>query len=202
MRDVLWCFARGDMPAVEFETWLYANHEDAQLEASCGPDLLLALLETPYGSEEHVHHARSTTRAQLLQSEPLKCRCPTWRDVEALPLGLDTATMQQANLDDYFRYSVIARRTPWLECVECRECGQAWYLGTDTSDHDEHRLVRLDEYGVSDIRRGLWPTVFDEWEAVWPDQAWLVAFGYDSLDDWLAQHPPEVSAQLPRGHEE
>lgn len=200
IRDALWRFARGDTPAVEFEAWFYANHEDPRLEAALGPELVFTLLETRYGSAEHVYSARSALYAQLLRSGPLKCRCPTWHDSEVLPVGFDEMNGQTALLEDYFCHLVLARRTPWLDCVRCRECGQAWYLATDTRA-DEYRLVRLDETAVSNIMRGVWPTMFDDWEAAWPDKEWLAAFGYDSLDDYLAQHPPDPQTQQAGGHD-
>lgn len=189
--EVLWRFVRGDMEAAEFESWLYASHEDQELRLLLGADLVLELLQIGYNEPRSVQRVGAMLREHLLRSLGSDCRCLSWKDLTVLPLGYDPVDERSALLEEYFDYTVIARRTPWLECVRCKACGQAWYLATDTVHTDAHRLLRLDAADVDQIGRDVWPTVFDGWDAVWPDSQWLAAFGYASLEAWLETHPPD-----------
>jgi hypothetical protein len=63
---------------------------------------------------------------------------------------------------------VLRERTPWIEAVRCRACGQAWYLAVDTCD-DDYYLHRLNEDELAAaLQRDEWPPTFDGLKAVWP----------------------------------
>jgi hypothetical protein len=190
MLEKLWQFARGDLEPQAFEEWFLARSEDETVQAMLGRELVSALLEADY--DDPIAHMEVCEKLEnrLDVVAPRQCRCLTWRDHQILPLGWDEVTGQAGVLEDFFDYSLVTRRTPWLECVECRRCQQAWYLATDTADDDYH-LVRLDAAAVEGIRRGVWPSIFDQWEVVWPTEDWLTYSGFTSLEDWRLKQPPE-----------
>ena len=90
------------------------------------------------------------------------CVCVTWMDHKVVPLGSETATF----LDDEFER--ILSRTPWLDLVRCRVCGQAWYAATDTVEDDYYfrRLTASEVTAITD--RGEWPADYDAFPSVWP----------------------------------
>ena len=188
--EKLWRFARGDLEPGAFEVWFYPRSDDDALVDMLGRELVSAMLEADYGDPLAVLAIQEMLENQLDSAAPRKCRCLAWRDHQILPIGWDEVTGQVGVLEDFFDHSVVARRTPWLECVECRRCQQAWYLATDSVD-DEYHLVRLDAAAVEGIRSGAWPSIFDHWEVVWPTEGWLTYSGFTSLDDWRMKQPPE-----------
>jgi hypothetical protein len=62
----------------------------------------------------------------------------------------------------------LARRTPWIELVQCKECATHWLVGTDTVDDDVY-LCRVDGETAADIMRdGRWPSVYEDHPHLWP----------------------------------
>ncbi len=114
-----------------------------------------------------------------------ECECRAWADDQRIGLGGDTAP------DDWYypRFKVLVQRTPWLDLVECVHCGQKWYAAVDTVD-DWYYFHRLTDTAADLARADKWPSVFDSIEALWPDEAWLKAFGFSSLKDWQAKNGP------------
>jgi hypothetical protein len=156
----LWRFARGETSTADFERWLYATPE---LESLLGPQLYLPLIAEDYRDVGGVHDLRRALPALLDAIDPRACECLTWRDNERVPLGYETRPeIFLGQLD------VLRERTPWLDAVRCRACGQAWYLAVDTRD-DDYYLQRLSEDELTAaLDRDEWPSTFDGLEAVWP----------------------------------
>ena len=177
LAEELWQFARGDLEPNAFEAWFYTRFEDAELVSLLGHEVVSAMLEADYRDARAVFSVRELLKSRLNSAVSQECRCLTWRDHQVLPLGYDNEKNEAAVLEDFFDYSVVARRTPWLECVECRRCHHAWYLAVDSVD-DSYHLVRLDAAAVEGIRGGVWPSIFDQWKVVWPTEGWLELFGF------------------------
>ena len=115
------------------------------------------------------------------------CECASWSDLWQVPLGYETIP------DEWYspRFTILLRRTPWLELVQCPQCGQHWYAGIDTED-DSYYFCRLSEQAAEAARKGDWPAVFDDIDALWPDQGWLDAFGFLSLEDWQKRNAQDT----------
>ena len=84
----------------------------------------------------------------------------------------------------FAEFTILKKRTPWLDLVRCKHCDRHWYIATDTVDDDFHVLLLSQEQVDAILEKGIWPTTFDGWDHVWPDQGWLEAFGYTSIEDW------------------
>jgi hypothetical protein len=70
----------------------------------------------------------------------------------------------------FLTFDLLKQRNPWLSLARCKECGQAWYVATDTVD-DDYRMLRLTDEQAQDIlQNDKWPIVFDDYENVWPDK--------------------------------
>jgi hypothetical protein len=161
VRRTLWQFAQGHMTASEFEPWLYANIEDANLVSVVGDDLLLDLLWARYGGNGQVWGIRDALRRQLVATQSSTCRCERWRDREVV----DWIEMENLVGNSTIRL----RRNPWIDYVRCNRCDQAWYVGADV-ENVQCQLLRLDEASVDEIRTGIWPTDFDHIAALWPSK--------------------------------
>lgn len=178
-QEIIWRFLRGDLPTDEFEQWAY-NTE--RLQSLMSSDLYLELLEINYQDKEQVHELAKHLGAWIDRYYPRSCDCPTWKDSQTLSLGFDRPV--EAFLS---RFQVLIERTPWIDLVRCKHCGQPWYLAIDTVD-DDYYMQRLTESDVQAIERNQWPTTFDHIKSVWPDQKWLNLCGFASLAEWQSKH--------------
>jgi hypothetical protein len=194
LSDRMWRFVRGNEPERDFESWLYANHEDAELETLLGKDLVQAALATDYGDVRQIIALRQSLERALVGGP--SCRCISWRDDQRSVLGLDEMQRPESLGDFLSAFLVLKRRTPWLYAVQCRRCDRLWYLGVDSID-DEYYLHLLNTAERSQILAGRWPDVFDRISALWPTKEWLALHGYSSLEGWQARNadaPPEHDA--------
>lgn len=173
--ETMWRFLRRDMPTTEFEQWV---HITSYLEPLMSPRLYWRILDTNYRDRMEVEALSKDLRAWLESEYPRSCSCLTWMDTQTFPMGGDT-TIDHA----IEQFEEIKARTPWIDLVRCKECGQAWYLAKDTREDDYH-LRRLTESEVQAIGSGIWPTTFDHMEALWPSPEWLSQSGFTSLEEW------------------
>ncbi|MCA9987978.1 MAG: hypothetical protein KDE59_26920 [Anaerolineales bacterium] len=184
-----WRYLRGDMTPADFAAWVYVT---ADLERLLPPGLYLQLLETRYQEHLSRYELEKALLVWLEENHPTGCFCLQFRDLQKLPIGSATLFGRELNtIPDAFLagFVVLKRRTPWLELIRCRDCGQAWYLATDSVADDLH-LQRLaaDETGA--IEQDDWPDTFAQLAAVWPDPTWLRYHGYPSLTAWQRQNQP------------
>jgi hypothetical protein len=173
--DILWQFARGDLPAEEFQTWFY---DTADVEHILGKTAYLNLLEFDFRDRPEAAEARAHLRDILRTLPAMPCQCMEWRDSEKLPIGFETDVKWFDS-----RFEVICRRTPWLESVRCRTCSQCWYVGTDTID-DDYYVQRISCDVAERTRNDVWPPYFEEVKTFWPTEEWLQHYGYASLKEW------------------
>ena len=157
---MFWQFVRGDMPAAQFETWLYRQED---LERGFGNDLYLELISANYARAEDVFDVREKLKAALRPQ--LKCECVTLADIAVVPMGMD-------GLDKRF-FATIERVADygsdkwWLCCARCCACGQRWMLAQEGRIYDDYFLKRLSHEEVQNIiDRHQWPTEFDTYEKV------------------------------------
>jgi hypothetical protein len=159
--EIIWSLVRGDLNAGDFERWVYASE---QLEEFLGTETYLEVLSAGYRNEYDILDLKRILRKWLEANTRRNCDCITWKDDQIIPLGYETRP-------DLFllNFAVLKERNPWLELVRCQECGQGWYVATDTRD-DEYSLLRLTEGQIDEIvLHDKWPTVFDDLKNVWPD---------------------------------
>jgi len=165
IEETIWSFVRDDMSAEDFERWVYAS---AQLEEFLGAGTYLDLLSAGYRDKYDIHDLKQRLRKWLEENTRRTCDCITWKKDQIIPLGYETRP-------DIFllNFVTLKERNPWLELVRCKECGQDWYIATDTID-DDYYLLRLTEERANDIvLHDNWPTMFDTLKNVWPDPNYL-----------------------------
>ncbi len=159
VEQTMWSFLSGDTSAESFEKFVYTNES---IEGVVGKRKYLELLSAGYGDEKDIIELKQTLKIWLEANCVRTCDCITWSQKQTLPLGFDTVDLMN-DFED------LKKRNPWLELVRCRICGQAWYLATDTVDDDYH-LLRLTDGQVNEIiSLDKWPTLFDDFQNVWPD---------------------------------
>jgi hypothetical protein len=105
-------------------------------------------------------------------------------------IGFDPESDNTLSVDGFLaRFSAINRQTPWLLSVCCPHCDQNWYIAVDTTDDDYH-LQRITAVEAEATKAGVWPSTFNQLEAVWPSLDWLKLYGYSSLEEWQAANIP------------
>lgn len=90
------------------------------------------------------------------------CGCPSLSD----PAGLDAGHEEHvfASLD---KVRMRDAPYPWVSAWKCRQCGQAWLVGTDWLHNDIYCMHRISDPELSDIvRRDRWPSAFDRFETL------------------------------------
>ncbi len=161
IEETLWSFVRGDMSDERFEMFVYAAQG---LEEFLGTKTYIEVLSNRYGDKNKTRDLKDMLRQWLEEHKKTTCGCITWKTNQIIPLLYD-------NRPDVFflTFNVLKQRNPWLDLVRCKECGQWWYVATDTVD-DDYRMLRLTEEQAQDIlQNDKWPVVFDDYENVWPD---------------------------------
>ena len=140
------------------EGWLMRHPE---YRARLGEDLYEALVRFPRPNTQADFDLRDRLEAWSVSTMIAGCPCSTWADDQEVVMNLGTAT-----LSDWF--TSLRARTPWLELVTCKRCGQHWFMATDTVD-DVYFFLKLDPKQVDDIlNHDSWPSRFDAVRNVWP----------------------------------
>jgi hypothetical protein len=181
IEEMLWAYIRGDIEEAAFEAWLYATPD---LDNALGSEDYSALVTSDYRDvSAHARHDRLKKAREVVGRRfPRRCVCLSVPNAAIRNISGPSIVEAQAD--------VVARRTPWIELAHCRDCGTDWLIGTDSVD-DDYYLHRLTAEAASNIlAHDRWPAVFDDRAALWPDDKWLKAFEFDSLDAWRAAHDP------------
>ena len=173
---VIWRFIRGNLAVNEFEQWVYKTPE---IEKLLGNSLYFDLLVCNYQEKGQIWEIKKKLQIAIDRIYLRKCKCITWKDDQKVPISADTGW--ESISEDF---TVLVNRTPWLQLSRCKNCGQYWYVASDTFD-DDYYLYRLgDEEAAEITQKGIWPAVFDLMKVAWPDQKWLKVNGYKSLGEW------------------
>ena len=173
-RERLWRVVRGDFPMLDFQNWLY---EDPGAETFLGSGLYVAAISTNFTVEDEVWTLREAFAAFLRSAAEYSCLCIRLRDLDVVDIGSFDAPRPAFEGDrdwsheDVFRHlDEVARagdRRWWLSAVQCRECGQAWMVGTDSRHNDVFCLRRIDASTAVGIRTdATWPPEFDTFESL------------------------------------
>jgi hypothetical protein len=179
---MIWAYVRGETDVAEFEAWVYATPD---LDSVLGHEDYLAVAACDYRDTfpKAIDDRLKEARAIVTRRFARRCSCLS------LPNAVrHTMSGPKSCVEEYA--DVLARKTPWIEVLRCRDCGTHWFQGTDTVD-DDYYLYRLTEEVVEDIVvRDRWPTVFDDRPNVWPISGYLGPGGFESLEAWRAVHDP------------
>ncbi len=181
VEEMLWRFVKSAINTDDFESWVY---QTAELQTALQPDDYDALLIMNY---KEAGSSASTRRQDIVReiSErafPRTCSCLSMGDLDRTVLSAKGP--MDATSD------IRACQTPWINLRECRDCGTFWLEGIDTVDGDVY-LVRLKaEEAKSILKQDRWLPVFEGNDNLWPDEAWLKAFGFSTLQEWRAKNPP------------
>jgi hypothetical protein len=182
VEDKFWAYVRGELDEPAFEAWVYAAPD---LEIVLGPEdyLSVAACDFSDASRRARYERVEKVRDIVARRFPRSCVCLSvarsgWHGMNGPKCLVATHA------------ETLARRTPWIDLLQCRDCGTFWLVGTDTVD-DAYYVQRLSTEAAADIvAHDHWPTDMDTRANLWPDVKWLKAFGYDSLDAWRAAHDP------------
>jgi hypothetical protein len=179
IEKAFWLYVHGNLSDADFEAWVYSA---PGLEQVLGETDWIALVSLDF--EDKSRQAGQTRRSAVQRWAeahfPRACACQSapksfWRDI-GNPLAMKGV--------------VVARRTPWIELRRCQGCGADWMVGVDTVE-DDFRYVGLSRGEASLIvDEDRWPADFDDRANLWPDEAWLKAFGYASLEAWRLANDP------------
>lgn len=152
--DVIWRFVRGDLPATEFERWLYAH---GNLEATLGVPLYLELISTDFRDATAVRAARRTLDAYARSLGPLPCECISLADLAIVPMSGEPGPLDA--------FEQLARRGDpfwWLGLSRCTVCATPWLVAQEERHNDIFILRRL---SVAQAERvladGVWPALLD-----------------------------------------
>lgn len=158
--ETIWRFLRGDMPAGEFESWLYAT---PGLEEFLGAELHFQSISVVFDRVEEVETLLRELTRHMRSLGPRPCRCLEIPDRAVLTLGFESEPLMSTFVE-------LKRAGPphwWLSCKRCRECGSTWLVGCDERVHDAYCLRRLDEAGADRLlQAGMWPVEFDRFEVL------------------------------------
>jgi hypothetical protein len=156
--ETIWRFVRRDLPAREFEQWLYAT----ALEERLGPEFYLEAISTDFADAEQLDQLRVRLEAFAHESTPRACQCMTLADLSVVDMAAEVPAVE------YF--DELARRGApywWLSAERCRVCGETWLVAQEERQNDVFCLHRLRPREVQDIlERGKWPTDFDQYETL------------------------------------
>jgi hypothetical protein len=171
---MLWKFVRGDLPASEFEMWLYSQPE---LELQLGKESYLAAISTDFSHGSEVWKLRCALAPLARAGTRVGCVCIRLRDVDVVDMGTFQAPQpafegeRSWSHEDVLRTldEVRRRDTPlwWLWAARCRACGQGWLVGSEERQNDVYCMKRLAPEQLQEIiGHGNWPPDFDTYEAL------------------------------------
>lgn len=154
----IWKFIRGDMPASEFEGWVYSN---PTLESLFGKMLHLEIISANFSSKEVVPQLKETLKKFVISSTRSSCTCSQLSNIAVVDMG-DESEKVLETLDE-----IKKRGNPywWLSVYQCRECQQSWLVAHEERQNDVIYLYRLDTITAKDIlSNNNWTPIFDDYE--------------------------------------
>lgn len=155
--DVLWKWLRMDLSDEEFEEVVYSSDSSMSEKVK---KLYAELRVLDFDARGEV----DDVKRRLINELPRTCFCPLFRDRQWL--GIWKTTFPDVFLP---LFEIVAERSPWLRLARCKPNEHWWYFAFDTDD-DAWFLERLDaEVSNHILCGGEWPTTFDDFENVWPD---------------------------------
>jgi hypothetical protein len=179
IEKAFWLYIRGELSDADFEAWIYGAPE---LEQVLGETDWIALISLDFKDESRqARHMRRSAARRLVEAHFARaCACQSapktfWRDIGD-PLAM--------------KGIVVARRTPWIELRRCEDCGAHWMIGTDTVEDDFGYVSVPPREASLIVSEDRWPADFDDRANLWPDNPWLKAFGYASLEGWRIANDP------------
>jgi hypothetical protein len=178
VEDKFWAYVRGELDEPVFESWLYGATD---LDVVFGTEDYLSIVGCDFSNDSARARGERMYKARDIVSRrfPRECACLS---------VLRSETRGDVPWVAKVYAETLALRTPWIELLRCRCCGTHWLAGNDTID-DVYHLLRLSTEVVANIvTHDRWPTEFNDRASLWPDNKWLNAFGFDSLDAWRAKN--------------
>src|SRR5262249_40614547 len=99
--------------------------------------------DLPVGADAR-HERMKKLREIITRRFPRRCVCLSIRSPAKRNLGSEGIPVE-------VHADVLARRTPWIALLHCRDCGTDWLIGIDTLD-DDYYLHRLTPEGYHGAR--------------------------------------------------
>lgn len=128
----LWAFVRGDVPAVEFEKWVY---REPRLESELGAELYLVTVSASFSDREAVWSLRCALAVHARNRTSPNCTCIRLTSVAVVDMGSFDARppayeagRKWSDQDVFRTLERVADRGSdfwWLWAARCSACGQA-----------------------------------------------------------------------------
>lgn len=144
---------------------------------------------------------RHLARQVLDERFPSSCRCRTHADMGHDYLEFTREHVYRSlyfldsSVTDHMR--LLFHRTPELDLLECRECGDIWLRALDQVIWLQH-LVLIEPADLTRIvEKRIWPTTLDRFEDAWVSRWNIVGRNSPHLRAWQAAHnKPEAFARF------
>lgn len=158
LMHTIWKFARGDMPASDFEKWVYAQ---PKLEDLLGKNLYFDVISADFSSPDVVFLIKKKLKEFAISYAPSSCMCSQLSNIAVIDMGDEGEKV-------FATFNQLRKRgNPywWLAVYQCTKCKQAWLMGQESRQNDVFCFYRLDIAMLQDIlNKDRWPTVFDRYE--------------------------------------
>lgn len=117
----LWQFVRCEPDLVGFEEWLYS---DDTLEDALGESVYWDLISCRFSKEDETSKVRALVRSKLQHYN--SCECFAVRNQDVVFMGGDDFYLSFFESMDVVDKAVAHK--PWLKLLECRICGEHWFV--------------------------------------------------------------------------
>lgn len=186
-------------PGLSFDDAVFG---DGDLADIMGVEACTALVEELVADPDG-HEIQSMAQRALDSTFPYKCRCRRHAamDRDYLdfrgPNVFRSLYFSDTSVADHMR--LLFRRTPDIDLLECRECGDVWLRALDQVEWVQH-LVLVEPEDVKRIETdGVWPEALDTYEDVWVSEFGVIGRNAPQLREWQAAHnAPEACARFAR----
>lgn len=184
-------------PGLSFDDAVYQGSDLAKLLG----EVAYAALVDQLVSDPNFYEIKRLARQVLDERFPSSCRCRTQSAMNRDDLDFTGSNVYRSlyfsdkSVTDHMR--ILFRRTPEVELLECRECGETWLRALDQIEWMQH-LVLMEPADMKRIvEEGVWPTALDKFEDAWVSQWGIVGRNSPLLRSWQAEHNgPEAFARF------
>ena len=157
--DICMRFIRGDMPAKDFESWVY---DTSELSSLFSEDFYLDLISLDYTSTGSVFVIKERLNAEIKDLDKRDCHCHALADLATVSMGQHEDTFR--SLEQKAKYG---EPLWWLWLAQCNQCSQFWLVGSDERINDVFVMKRLSVAASERIKNeSIWPEDFKKFETL------------------------------------
>ena len=157
--ETLWKFVRGDLPASEFEKWLYASSD---FEKDAGNEFYLEIISTNFNAKPEVYVLKQRLNTFMRRKFPLDCECMALSNDAVTDMGSKQEERIWETLELVKKYG---ESRWWLGLCQCNKCEQYWLMAQESRQNDIHCFKRLKKIEIEKIiQDNVWPKSFETLE--------------------------------------